>query len=150
MFDNVGGKIKVIAILMFWFGIIGSIIYGIVAAQETIKEIDAWGRTEEKSNFNAVTFLVISCVGSFASIVSSYFIYGFGEIVESATITGYKTKSTYRKNSSLSTRPNTNQLNNKDTTSPNQQDIAKKTNSTRLVWNSEKGIYERVDNDKII
>lgn len=150
MFDNVGGKIKVIAILMFWFGIIGSIIYGIVDAQETIKEIDVWGRTEEKTKFDAVTFLVISFVGSFASIVSAYFIYGFGEIVESATITGYKTKSTYRNNSSLSTRPNTNQLNNKDTDSPNQQDIVKKTSSPRLVWNSEKGIYERVDNDKII
>lgn len=74
MFDNIGGKIKTVATTIAWLGIIGSIIIGIVmiakAEDSYYPEIGIWSG-----------WLVI-IVGSLSSWVSSFTLYGFGQLIE--------------------------------------------------------------------
>ena len=65
MFENIGKKIKTYAEFMTWVGIISSVIIGFVLMS---------------SNF-FVGFLVI-ILGSILSWISSFVLYGFGELVD--------------------------------------------------------------------
>lgn len=65
MFDNIGGKIKVVAQVVCWIGIITSVISGIVTFEESV----------------LLGFLIM-IVGSFISWISSFTLYGFGELIE--------------------------------------------------------------------
>ena len=73
-FDNIGGKIKALAKGEMWVGIIASIIYGIFLIVESEFII------EEKlfSGFMVIVF------GPLASWVSSWVLYGFGQLVENS------------------------------------------------------------------
>lgn len=77
MFNNVGGKIKAVAKVTAWVGIVFCLIYGfvlLVPADDT-----------------APIGLLIMTVGSLLSWMSSLVLYGFGELVEnSAVIAGNK------------------------------------------------------------
>jgi hypothetical protein len=75
MFDNIGGKIKGLAKLVCWLGIIGSGICGIVFEGAT------------RSNGGG---LVIAIVGAVISWIGSFFIYGFGQLVENSDIIAEK------------------------------------------------------------
>ncbi len=68
MFDNIGGKIKVLVSVICIIGIIVSVIIGIT----TISEGDEF----------IVAGVIIMVVGSLAAWLSSFVLYGFGELIE--------------------------------------------------------------------
>lgn len=68
MFDNIGGKIKGLALVICLIGIIASVIFGIVSSDKMI----------------IVVATII--IGSAASWVGSFVLYGFGELVENSAI----------------------------------------------------------------
>lgn len=79
MFDNVGSKIKALASFFCWGGIIASVIGGIIVI--TLDEDLVWAR------------LAVIIIGSLLSWVSSFVLYGFGElVVNSAIIAGKEGK----------------------------------------------------------
>lgn len=69
MFANVGGKIKAVAQVVTWIGIIGSVIGGIALIST-----------------NFIVGLLTAGVGSLLSWVSALALYGFGELVENSDI----------------------------------------------------------------
>lgn len=79
MFDNVGSKIKGLASFFCWGGIIASIIGGIILIG-----------LDEDLIFVGIAVIVI---GSLLSWISSFVLYGFGElVVNSAIIAGKEGK----------------------------------------------------------
>ena len=81
MFDNIGKKIKGFATFLTWVGIICSVITGIILliAKATV-----------------VGFAVM-LIGSLSSWVSSFILYGFGQIVSSNESAAYYEKQNYEK-----------------------------------------------------
>ena len=71
MFNNISGKIKMLAIFSCIFGIIASVIVG-------FSQIDHDG----------ILILISGCLGSW---IGAFFIYGFGELIEQATIAAENT-----------------------------------------------------------
>ena len=72
MFNNIGGKIKSLAKVVCWIGIIASIIGGIVLFME-----------DDDMFFICV---LIAGGGALISWVSSFVLYGFGQLVENSDI----------------------------------------------------------------
>ena len=72
MFENVGGKLKGLAKVICWVGIIGSVIGGIAIMTQG-KAMIAVG-------------IGVAAGGALASWVGSLGLYGFGEIVENSDI----------------------------------------------------------------
>ena len=70
MFDNIGGKIKGVAKVTCWIGIIASVISGLVMMIDDEDMI-------------AIALLTI-LVGALASWVGSFMVYGFGQLVENS------------------------------------------------------------------
>ena len=70
MFDNIGSKIKTVAQVVCWIGIICSVISGIVMMA-----------TDEDLAFLGFMIIVI---GSLISWVSSFTLYGFGQLIENS------------------------------------------------------------------
>ncbi len=68
MFEDIGGKIKGLAKVFCWLGIIASVITGI-ALMVTDEDLILAG-------------LLSMVVGSFASWISTWLLYGFGEIID--------------------------------------------------------------------
>ena len=66
MFDNIGGKIKMLAVVCTIVGIAGSVITGFVMMAN---EMAGWG-------------LLIAVGGSLLSWVGSFLLYGFGELID--------------------------------------------------------------------
>ena len=71
MFDNIGGKIKNLATVICVIGIIASVILAIAL----------WSQNERYNPTVALGFgvLIGGCVGSW---VGSFFMYGFGQLIE--------------------------------------------------------------------
>ncbi len=86
MFENIGGKIKTLAKVLMWIGIIGFVIYGIVMISE--EQV-------------LLGFLIIA-IGGLSSWVSSFVLYGFGQLVENSDKlvcnNGYSVKNATNKN----------------------------------------------------
>ena len=74
MFNNVGGKIKSLAKILFWVGIVLSIITYVVCL--------CMGAMEQSVALIFISFLVLF-FGVFGSWVYSVMLYAFGSIVES-------------------------------------------------------------------
>ena len=76
MFDNIGGKIKGLARFVCWAGIIISAIYALIL----------WTSPAGQGNSGSafLTGLMILAIGGLASWVGSFFVYGFGELIERA------------------------------------------------------------------
>lgn len=70
MFDNIGGKIKNLAVVICWVGIILSIIIGI-SLMGLLEEIGFVG-------------IIVMIVGSLFSWIGSFFMYGFGQLIENS------------------------------------------------------------------
>lgn len=68
MFDNIGGKIKTLAQVVCWIGIVCAIISGFVII------------VNDKDSF-FLGFIII-VIGSLISWISSFTLYGFGEIID--------------------------------------------------------------------
>jgi len=65
MFDNIGGKIKGLAKVLFWLQVIAAVIVGFVLV----------GDTEGLS-------LLFTLAGVPVASISAWFLYGFGEIID--------------------------------------------------------------------
>jgi len=70
MFENVGEKIKKLAVILCCLGILGSIIWGISILG-----------VSDRYNDTTVAGITTIVVGILGSIISSYFMYGFGELI---------------------------------------------------------------------
>ncbi|MBO4692915.1 MAG: magnesium transporter [Clostridia bacterium] len=78
MFSNIGKKIKKLATVLCWLGIIISIVCGIVA----------WVAADDE--IGALIFLVVAVAGSLLSWISSFVLYGFGELIDKVTDIEYR------------------------------------------------------------
>ena len=67
MYHNIGSKIKKLAVVLFWIGLVVSVIAGLVAFSE--------------SGIVGVITLITGCLLSW---ISNFFTYGFGELVENS------------------------------------------------------------------
>lgn len=77
MFDNIGEKIKTLAKVLCWIGIIAFVIFGIIVMTSDDDLI--------------LTGLLIMIFGSLVSWVSSFFMYGFGDLITSAQEVSFNT-----------------------------------------------------------
>ena len=68
MFENIGGKIKTTAAAISWIGIVANVFLGFIIM----------GIAEEMVIFA----LLYMAVGSLVSWISSFILYGFGQLVE--------------------------------------------------------------------
>ena len=80
MFENIGSKIKALAKVICWVGIIISLIAGIVMLASG-------------GDVGSGVGLVVIIVGCFGSWIGSFFTYGFGELIEKTTEIAENTKS---------------------------------------------------------
>ena len=76
MFDNISGKIKKLAEVICWIGIILSSIIGIIMFSYAAKF--------HSDDYILSGFLYI-IFGSLLSWIASFFMYGFGELIEKTT-----------------------------------------------------------------
>ena len=83
MFENVGNKIKIVAQILCYIGIVGYIIAGIVML---VKAADSY-YDEELYNILGWTFLIL---GPIASWLNSLLLYGFGVIVNNNDVCANK------------------------------------------------------------
>ena len=82
MFSNIGHKIKVLAKLITWVGIVASVISGIVMMSGARTSISMYGiQVQGGMAWGGILTIVL---GSLASWASSFILYGFGDLVETA------------------------------------------------------------------
>ena len=81
MFDNIGGKIKTLAQVVCWIGIIFSVFSGIAIIVE--------------DNFVFLGFIYI-VIGPLASWASSFVLYGLGEIINQLEYSNSNTYNLYQ------------------------------------------------------
>ena len=72
MFNNIGGKIKALAKIICWIGIICCIILAILYAYQA------------RNTYGYIVAAVIAIFGSLASWIGSFLLYGFGELVDNS------------------------------------------------------------------
>ena len=72
MFNNIGGKIKVVAKTICFVGIILSIISGLVLILADVRTV-----------FSGILLII---VGPIASWIGSFMTYGFGQLIENSDI----------------------------------------------------------------
>ena len=70
MFDNIGGKIKVLAVTFTIIGMVMSIIYGLIIISET----------------DSAAGLIVMLVGCLFSWIGSFTLYGLGHLIENTDI----------------------------------------------------------------
>lgn len=73
MYNNIGGKIKVLAKVIAYIGIGISIIYGLILMVSI-----SWLR----SGMGSIPGLLVILLGSLGSWIGSFILYGFGELIE--------------------------------------------------------------------
>lgn len=81
MFDNIGNKIKDLAIFICWIGIGVSVVIGMILLVMGSSAADSRYTEDAAPGFYIAGFAV-AAVGSLLSWVGSFFMYGFGELIE--------------------------------------------------------------------
>ena len=76
MFDNIGNKIKALSIALCFIGIFSSFVVGVYLISNTGNV--ATGVKEQ----NVINGLLIIILGALFSWISSFCLYGFGELIE--------------------------------------------------------------------
>ena len=84
MFNNIGNKIKTYAEVVSWIGIIASVFTGIVIMTTSAE---------------FVLGLLICIIGSLLFWISSFFLYGFGQLIENTDILVGKLAPDYKETS---------------------------------------------------
>ena len=88
MFNNIGGKIKTLAKVCCWIGIITSILIGLVVifGGDVLDQILTYGYYYggygSATAGSVVLGIIIMAVGSLLSWIGSFFTYGFGQLIE--------------------------------------------------------------------
>ena len=78
MYKDIGFKIKALGIIVGWFLLIVGIIAGLAILSNTYT--DRWGNSEYKTADDIYGYLAL--VGGALAFVSSWFVVGFGQLVE--------------------------------------------------------------------
>ena len=81
MFDNIGGKIKGVAKTACWIGIGVSVLVGFIFVVIGAESSSGYGSDD---NVLAPLGIFIMLVGSFLSWIGSFFLYGFGQLIENS------------------------------------------------------------------
>lgn len=76
MFTNIGAKIKTLAKIVCWIGIALSVILGLIVATRFV--------AMENLILSFAVFLLYAGIGSLASWLGSFALYGFGELIENS------------------------------------------------------------------
>jgi len=90
MFSNIGEKIKKLAVIICWIGIICSLVLGVVVvvAPNSIRyNLNDNGSTIASSGNIAaqvISGVIVFVIGSLSSWIGSFFLYGFGELVSNS------------------------------------------------------------------
>ncbi len=85
MFDNIGGKIRVLAVIFLIVGVLASLIIGFSQISEASEIADSYYVSSSERELAASmrsTGRRIILGGSFGTLVGAYILYGFGELVE--------------------------------------------------------------------
>ena len=82
MFNNIGEKIKTLAIIITILGIVASVISGIAFIVSSI--VDSYDVSRLAAGI--ILGVLTMVVGSLLSWISSFLLYGFGELIENSTI----------------------------------------------------------------
>ena len=82
MFNNIGGKIKGLAKVICWLGIILSVIIGIVLI---IGATNRNGYYRYTDTTTIIYGIIVIVVGSLLSWIGSFVLYGFGELVDNSS-----------------------------------------------------------------
>lgn len=85
MFENPGGKMKTTANILFWLGIVGTVILAFQFGK------DKYG------DFEVVSFTMIAVTGAVSSYISSLVLYGIGDAIEDIASTRYVANFIYEK-----------------------------------------------------
>ncbi len=95
MFQNIGKKIKTLAKVLCWIGIIGSIIGGVIMVVSGAALMD----NDAASGAAAIMSGVLTAVlGALFSWIGSFMMLGFGEIVEKVNEIAENTRPQYGRN----------------------------------------------------
>lgn len=81
MFNNIGGKIKALAKMLCWIGIAASII-GAIALWSLHNQYNYMTHTYNDTLGTGFVVLLVGCIGSW---IGSFFMYGFGELIDETT-----------------------------------------------------------------
>ncbi len=85
MFSNIGGKIKMLAKVLFWIGVIGSVIIGgifLISPRGTATFNYSYGYSTQVSSVLAGIIFIF--LGFLLSWISSMLLYGFGQLIENS------------------------------------------------------------------
>ena len=80
MFDNIGGKIKTLAKVICWIGIIASVVVGIIIIYDWFVQPYYYRNSTE-----LITGIAVIVLGSLFSWIGSFVLFGFGELVENSS-----------------------------------------------------------------
>lgn len=85
MFDNIGGKIKMLAKVFCWVGIGLSVLVGLLMM--IAGAASGGSSTEAAVGLVSGVFggLMVIVIGSLSSWIGSFVLYGFGELIERTT-----------------------------------------------------------------
>ncbi|MCR5352679.1 MAG: hypothetical protein K6D98_00045, partial [Clostridiales bacterium] len=76
MFNNIGGKIKALAKVLCWIGIAIFVIFAFIMF------INSFNNLRSTGEFYFIIGLIFLIVGPILAWVSSFLLYGFGELIE--------------------------------------------------------------------
>ncbi len=82
MFKNIGKKIKVLAKVLCWIGIVLSVISGIAVMASGNNTVSLNGSYAVVSP--VITGLIVIVIGCLMSWIGSFFAYGFGQLIENS------------------------------------------------------------------
>ena len=94
MFKNVGRKIKVLAKIFFWIGVVCSVLLGLGIAfggslvNNLVFSSSSTGFTQNipfTGPASIITGVVVIIVGFLAAWLESLFVYGFGELIDNTS-----------------------------------------------------------------
>lgn len=80
MFKNIGRKIKVLAVVLFWIGVSIAIVAGILTIISTVA--NSYSSSQEKI-MGILSGFAILAGGFLSAWLSNFFLYGFGELIDS-------------------------------------------------------------------
>lgn len=96
MFENPGGKMKTTANILFWLGLVGTVILAFVFGK------DKYG------DFEFFSFFIIAVAGAVSSYISSLVLYGIGDAIEDIARTRYIAASFYEREKAQPPKASTN------------------------------------------
>lgn len=73
MYENIGGKIKTLAKVICWIGIVLSIVFGLILLIALSTDSPAIG---------IAVAIPVTVLGAFLSWIGSFTLYGYGELIE--------------------------------------------------------------------